>query len=82
MRIDRSPFKKKLFHPPGIVAIGYFDALHLGHQRLLDALLEIADEKHLKPYVLTFDMIPQKEKNGKCLLTVENRLKTIPRVIP
>jgi riboflavin kinase/FMN adenylyltransferase len=40
------------------VAIGKFDAMHLGHQQLLHELVETADSNGLAPVVLTFDRHP------------------------
>lgn len=40
------------------VAIGKFDALHLGHQALLNELLDAAENHDLAPTVITFDRHP------------------------
>lgn len=40
------------------VAIGKFDALHLGHQQLLHELIETADDAGLAAAVITFDRHP------------------------
>jgi riboflavin kinase/FMN adenylyltransferase len=40
------------------VAIGKFDALHLGHQALLNELVEAAENHGLAPAVITFDRHP------------------------
>jgi riboflavin kinase/FMN adenylyltransferase len=40
------------------VAIGKFDAIHLGHQQLLHELLQIAEEAGLSAAVVTFDRHP------------------------
>lgn len=50
--------KTSLPHNYSVVAIGKFDALHLGHQALLGKLMAIAGEHHLTPTVLTFDRHP------------------------
>ncbi|MFM5904440.1 MAG: riboflavin biosynthesis protein RibF [Microbacteriaceae bacterium] len=36
------------------VTIGKFDAIHLGHQALLAALIEVAEQNELQPVVFTF----------------------------
>jgi riboflavin kinase/FMN adenylyltransferase len=40
------------------VAIGKFDAMHLGHQQLLHELVETAEANGLAPVVITFDRHP------------------------
>ncbi|MBN2544853.1 MAG: riboflavin biosynthesis protein RibF [Spirochaetes bacterium] len=77
MKIYKNIFKKLLFNRPGIIAIGYFDSVHTGHVKLINELLKIAENKKLKPYVLTFDYIPQKEKNGKRILDVSDKILII-----
>ncbi len=44
---------------PTVVTIGKFDALHLGHQQLISATIEIAEEHMLIPTLLTFDRHPE-----------------------
>lgn len=43
---------------PAILAIGNFDGVHLGHQKILEKTLEIAVAKNLKPILLTFEPYP------------------------
>lgn len=45
-------------YPGTVVAIGKFDALHLGHQQLLHELVEHAEESMLASGVVTFDRHP------------------------
>jgi riboflavin kinase/FMN adenylyltransferase len=40
---------------PSAVAIGNFDGIHLGHQKILEALVTQAKKNKLKPICLTFD---------------------------
>lgn len=40
------------------IALGFFDGVHLGHQKLLKELLEISRKKHLSSTVFTFDNHP------------------------
>ncbi len=44
--------------PPPVVTIGNFDGVHLGHQRLLTRLLELAEEHSLCAFVVTFEPHP------------------------
>ena len=57
MRIFRHiPSEKQA---PCALAIGNFDGLHLGHQALLDRLIETATARHLVPAVMTFEPHPR-----------------------
>ena len=42
-----------------IYALGFFDGVHLGHQALLRACLELARKTDAQPCALTFDIHPQ-----------------------
>jgi riboflavin kinase/FMN adenylyltransferase len=55
-RLDHGPS----FCRPVVVAIGNFDGLHLGHQKILRFLVRRAKENHLSSLVLTFSPHPEK----------------------
>jgi riboflavin kinase/FMN adenylyltransferase len=64
------------------VAIGNFDGIHLGHQKILQALVQEAKTRSLLPIVLTFDPHPEKLLRGKkirMLQTLEQRLEEIEK---
>jgi riboflavin kinase / FMN adenylyltransferase len=44
--------------PPLVMALGYFDGIHLGHQKVISTAKKIADEHHWKSAVMTFDPHP------------------------
>ncbi|MFT8322510.1 MAG: bifunctional riboflavin kinase/FAD synthetase [Bacillus sp. (in: firmicutes)] len=44
--------------PPLVMALGYFDGVHLGHQKVIGEAKAIADKKGWKSGVLTFDPHP------------------------
>lgn len=48
----------KLELPPTVMALGYFDGIHLGHQRVIQTAKKIADEKGWKSAVMTFHPHP------------------------
>lgn len=41
-----------------VLALGFFDGVHCGHMQLIRKTIEIAEEKHLIPGVLTFENHP------------------------
>lgn len=47
----------------GIVTIGVFDGVHLGHKYLISKLKELAGQQGLHPFILTFDKHPQEILN-------------------
>ncbi|PIZ05126.1 MAG: bifunctional riboflavin kinase/FAD synthetase [Gammaproteobacteria bacterium CG_4_10_14_0_8_um_filter_38_16] len=55
MKLIRNPFKQKI---QSVITIGNFDGLHLGHQRLIKALIESAHEFTLPSVLLTFEPHP------------------------
>jgi riboflavin kinase / FMN adenylyltransferase len=70
-------------HPPSqgtALAIGNFDGLHLGHQKILKSLVREADKKRLPSCVLTFSPHPERAFGPKKILmlqTLEQRLEGI-----
>ncbi len=65
---------------PTSIAIGNFDGVHLGHQALIRRCLRNAEEKGLKPVVLTFYPHPMKVlgKRERLILTpLEEKVRLI-----
>ena len=48
-----------IVNEPIVLVLGFFDGVHLGHQRVINTAREIADEKGLKLAVMTFDRHPK-----------------------
>ncbi len=46
--------QKKLELPPTVMALGFFDGIHLGHQCVIRTAKQIADERGYKSAVMTF----------------------------
>jgi riboflavin kinase / FMN adenylyltransferase len=72
---------KKIEFPPTVMALGYFDGVHLGHQQVIKTAKRIAEEKGYKSAVMTFDPHPsvvlgRKEKHVHFItpLKVKERL--------
>ncbi len=70
--------------PEGVrtaVTVGTFDGLHLGHLRILEKLLEVAQPKGLRSLVVTFDPHPrhilQPRKKLKLLTTLGKKLSLL-----
>lgn len=65
-----------------VVAVGVFDGVHLGHQRLLHDLLEMSARLHGVPTVVTFKNHPDQVLRGGApplLVSVPHRLRLLRR---
>lgn len=76
----RHPERYVLSHPQGVcAAIGVFDGLHLGHQRVLEQVLADAKKFGAVPAVITFDRHPISILNPimtpKAIYPLETKLK-------
>lgn len=58
VRINNPENFKNNDFPPLVMALGYFDGVHLGHQKVIGEAKEIADKKGWKSGVMTFDPHP------------------------
>jgi riboflavin kinase / FMN adenylyltransferase len=74
------PEHKNLFINP-VVTIGNFDGVHLGHRKILSALIEKSREKSGEPVVITFSSHPRKvlnpEQQIKIITTTEEKVNAI-----
>lgn len=65
-----------------VVAVGVFDGVHLGHQRLLHQLLEMSSALQAMPTVVTFANHPDQVLHGEApplLVSVPHRLRLLRR---
>lgn len=56
--IMKQPLEMCYDHEPIALAVGFFDGLHLGHQKVIQKMINIAENKGLKKAVMTFDPHP------------------------
>jgi riboflavin kinase / FMN adenylyltransferase len=61
----------------GYISIGYFDSVHLGHQKILKELVNHSNEKKIHNFVLTFKNLPKKDKGNRSVLELKNRIEII-----
>lgn len=71
------PVSENTISSKTILALGFFDGVHLGHQRLINKAKKIADQKKLPLVVLTFDRHPKEiyaaKKDFKYLETLDEK---------
>mgnify|MGYP000219567983 CR=1 FL=1 len=64
-----------------IVTIGTFDGVHIGHQKIIGQLVELAELKNLQAVVLTFfphpRMVLQMDANIKLINTIDEKSKLL-----
>ena len=71
--------------PKKVIALGFFDGVHLGHQALLRRTVERAAEQNMTPAVFTFDRAPKEVVTGQkvpLLTTAEERAAIIRSLFP
>lgn len=78
-----SILKYKEAHPT-VITIGTFDGVHIGHQKILNKIINHAKTTALKSAVLTFfphpRMVLQKDVDIKLLNTVEEKISILERL--
>lgn len=52
--LEEQPFIEKIDSNEKVIALGYFDGVHLGHQKVIEKAVEVAREKGLASAVMTF----------------------------
>lgn len=64
-----------------VVTIGTFDGVHIGHQKIINRLINTAKQDQLKSVILTFfphpRMVLQKDSNIKLINTIQERTDII-----
>ena len=68
-----------------VIALGFFDGVHLGHQALLKCAVERGAELRMRPAVFTFDRSPKEFVSGvpvPLITAPEERQEEIRRLFP
>lgn len=68
-----------------VIALGFFDGVHRGHQALLKCAVERGEELHMRPAVFTFDRSPKEFVSGvpvPLITAPEDRREEIGRFFP
>ena len=55
-----------------VVALGFFDGVHLGHAALLNQARKVAEELNIEPAMLTFDRHPDELVTGKPMALINS----------
>lgn len=67
-----------------VLIMGFFDGVHLGHQKVISTGVKLAKEKHLKSVLITFDRSPrvvyQNAQNFKYLSTEQRKRELIAKM--
>lgn len=74
-------YKREDFSPQ-VMALGYFDGVHLGHQEVMKEAIKIAKEKGMKSAVMTFDPHPsvvlgKKVQHVEYITPIEEKIRVI-----
>lgn len=67
--------QKKLTWP--VVTLGVFDGVHIGHQKVIQKTINLANKKNGKAIILTFDRHPKSflsQTQQSCITSLEHRL--------
>ena len=66
-----------------VVTLGMFDGVHLGHQKVIEKIVNLANKKNGRSIVLTFDRHPGSflsKKPQSCITSLEHRLVLFERL--
>lgn len=80
MNIYNDFFTSTEYKRNGIISIGAFETLHIGHQKLLSDMVNVANKKNLDSYVLTFIESPKKFNDEKNILELADKLTMLEKL--
>ncbi len=69
-------------HEPTVMALGYFDGVHLGHKRVIETAVQIAKEKGTTASVLTFhphprEVLQRPKKEMRYITPLADKIKKV-----
>ncbi len=65
---------------PSAIALGFFDGVHIAHQKIIKYTVDYAKENNLRPIVLSFDVSPSEvlfSKKARYITTLDEKKKII-----
>ena len=75
---------RSLKREPRCIAIGVFDGVHRGHQKIIEHLLQDAEHHRAKSLVVTFEPHPDKilkpKENRPILMSLAHRIRTLEKM--
>lgn len=82
MKLIRRPERKNpLFRDGSVITIGIFDGIHLGHQALINQLMEKSEEMNLPSVFFTFEPTPNeyfsKKKHKQRLTSLRDKFNLV-----
>ncbi len=71
--------------PPIVLALGYFDGVHLGHQKVIKTAKEKAEQLGINSAVMTFDPHPsvvlrKSKAHAACITSIKDKAEEIERL--
>ena len=76
--------KRRVLDEPSVVAIGVFDGVHLGHQKVIAKVRRLADERDARAVVVTFDPHPARllapERAPRSIATIGQRIEAFEQL--
>ena len=79
MIVFRDPYEAGRWAGGPVIAIGKFDAVHLGHKKMIEQAVSRARELSRRCLIVTFDPLPQQyfSPGSEPLLPLDDRLKLL-----
>ena len=82
-RLKKINFSENTINTSTVITIGTFDGVHIGHQKIIQQLVNASKEGNLQSCVLTFfphpRMVLQKDANIKLINTIDERSQLLEK---
>lgn len=76
-KLISTPYSATEITAPRAVALGFFDGVHLGHQRIFQTMLDVAKELSLRTAVQTFENPPASKAQNHLITTYPERCSLV-----